>query len=139
MRTENMELGILLFKVLRELFRQSTRDQPPKGTTSGNAPNSSRFESVFNRAVVRAVATDAGSAAWAKVVAASTSSNVSCSSIKIFRWSWSNYRPICLFLAMTILYGRLYPILDQNQAEDQAGFRNICQTTDHFATYRMME
>ena len=36
----------------------------------------------------------------------------------------SNYRPICSLPAMyklfsTILYGRLYPMLDQNQAEDQ--------------------
>ena len=40
----------------------------------------------------------------------------------------SNYRPICSLPAMyklfsTILYGRLYPMLDQNQAEDQAGFK----------------
>ena len=44
----------------------------------------------------------------------------------------SNYRPICSLpakykLFSTILYGRLYPMLDQNQAEDQA------------ATYRMLE
>ena len=56
----------------------------------------------------------------------------------------SNYRPICTLPAMykqfsTILYGRLYPMLDQNQAEDQAGFRKTYQTTDHLATYRMME
>ena len=30
-------------------------------------------------------------------------------------------------------------MLDQNQAEDQAGFRKTYQTTDHLATYRMME
>ena len=40
----------------------------------------------------------------------------------------SNYRPNCSLLALyklfsTILYGRLYPMLDQKQAEDQAGFR----------------
>ena len=40
----------------------------------------------------------------------------------------SNYRPICSLLALyklfsTILYGRIYPMLDQKQAEDQAGFR----------------
>ena len=40
----------------------------------------------------------------------------------------SNYRPICSLPALyklfsTILYGRLYPMLDQKQAEDQAGFR----------------
>ena len=56
----------------------------------------------------------------------------------------SNYRPICSFSALcklfwTILYGRLYPVLDQKQAEDQAGFRNSYQTTDHLATYRMIE
>ena len=56
----------------------------------------------------------------------------------------SNYRPICSLPAMyklfsTIMYGRLYPILDQNQAEDQAGFRKTYQTTDHLATYRMVE
>ena len=42
----------------------------------------------------------------------------------------SNYRPICSLPAMyklfsTILYGRLYPMLDQHQAEDQAGFRKL--------------
>ena len=56
----------------------------------------------------------------------------------------SNYRPICSLPAMyklfsTILYGRLYPMLDRNQAEDQAGFRKTYQTTNHLATYRMME
>ena len=56
----------------------------------------------------------------------------------------SNYRPICSLLALyklfsTIMYGRLYPMLDQKQAEDQAGFRKTYQTTDHFATYRMIE
>ena len=56
----------------------------------------------------------------------------------------SNYRPICSLPSMyklfsTILYGRLYPMLDQNQAEDQAGFRKTYQTTDHLATYRMLE
>ena len=56
----------------------------------------------------------------------------------------SNYRPICSLPAMyklfsTILYGRLYPMLDQKQAENQAGFRKTYQTTDHLATYRMLE
>ena len=56
----------------------------------------------------------------------------------------SNYRPICSLptlykLFSTILYGRLYPVLDQKQAEDQAGFRKSYQTTDHFATYRLIE
>ena len=51
----------------------------------------------------------------------------------------SNYRPICSLSALyklfsTILYGRLYPVLDQKQAEDQAGFRKSNQTTDHLAT-----
>ena len=55
-----------------------------------------------------------------------------------------NYRPICSLPALyklfsTILYGRLYPRLDQKQAEDQAGFRSSYQTTDHLATYRMIE
>ena len=51
----------------------------------------------------------------------------------------SNYRPICSLLALyklfsTILYGRLYPMLDQKQAEDQAGFQ-----TTNLATYRLIE
>ena len=42
----------------------------------------------------------------------------------------SNCRPICSLPALyklfsTILYGRLYPELDQRQAEDQAGFRKF--------------
>ena len=56
----------------------------------------------------------------------------------------SNYRPNCSLPALyklfsTILYGRLYPVLDQTQADDQAGFRNTYQTTDHLATYRLIE
>ena len=56
----------------------------------------------------------------------------------------SNYRPICSLPALyklfsTILYGRLYLVLDQKQAEDQAGFRKSYQTTDHLATYRLIE
>ena len=52
----------------------------------------------------------------------------------------SNCRPICSLpslykLFSTILYGRLYPALDQYQAEDQAGCRKSYQTTDHLATY----
>ena len=55
-----------------------------------------------------------------------------------------NYRPVWSLPALyklftTILYGRLYPRLDQKRAEDQAGFRSTYQTTDHFATYRMIE
>ena len=47
----------------------------------------------------------------------------------------SNYRPICSLPALyklfsTILNGRLYPVLDQKQAEDQAGFRKSYQTTN---------
>ena len=56
----------------------------------------------------------------------------------------SNYRPICSLPSMyklfsTIMYGRFFPMLDQNQAEDQAGFRKTYQTTDHLATYRLIE
>ena len=56
----------------------------------------------------------------------------------------SNYRPICSLPAMyklfsTIMYGRLYPMLDQYQAEDQAGFRKTYQTTEHLATYTLIE
>ena len=55
-----------------------------------------------------------------------------------------NYRPICSLSALyklfsTILHGRLYPRLDQERAEDQAGFRSSYQITDHFAAYRMIE
>ena len=55
-----------------------------------------------------------------------------------------NYRPICSLSALyklftTILYSTLYPRLDQKQAEDQAGFRSSHQTTDHLATYRMID
>ena len=56
----------------------------------------------------------------------------------------SNYRPICSLPSMyklfsTKMFGRLYPMLDQHQAEDQAGFRKTYQTTDHLATYRLIE
>ena len=56
----------------------------------------------------------------------------------------SNYLPICSLptlykLVSTILYGRLYPVLDQKQPEDQAGFRKSYQTTDNLATYRLIE
>ena len=56
----------------------------------------------------------------------------------------SNCLPICSLPALytlfsTILYGRLYPALDQKQAEDQACFRKSYQTTDHFATCRVIE
>ena len=68
---------------------------------------------------------------------------------RLFEWQGdvenvSNYRPICSLPALytlfsTILYGRFYPVLDQKQAEDQAGFRKSYQTTDHLATYRLIE
>ena len=56
----------------------------------------------------------------------------------------SNYRPICSLptlykLFSTILYGRLYPRLDQEQAEYHAGFRKTYWTTDNLATYRLFE
>ena len=56
----------------------------------------------------------------------------------------SNCRPICSLLALyklfsAILYGRLFAVLGQKQAEDQAGFRKSYQTTDHLATYRIIE
>ena len=55
-----------------------------------------------------------------------------------------NYRPICSLPALyklftTKLYSRLYPRLDQIQAQDQAGFRSSYQTTYHLATYRMID
>ena len=45
----------------------------------------------------------------------------------------------CTNLFSTILNGRLYPVLNQKQAEYQVGFRKSYQTTDHFATYRLIE
>ena len=55
-----------------------------------------------------------------------------------------NCRRICSLPALyklftTVLYSRLYVRLDQKQAEDQAGFRSSYQTTDHLATYRMVD
>ena len=55
-----------------------------------------------------------------------------------------HHRPICSLPALyklftTILYSRLFPRLDQIQAEDQAGFRSSYQTTDHLATYKMID
>ena len=38
-----------------------------------------------------------------------------------------------------ILHSRLYPRLDQIQAEDQTGFSSSYQTTDHLSTYRMID
>ena len=55
-----------------------------------------------------------------------------------------NCRTICSLPALyklftTVLYSRLCPRLDQKQAEDQAGFRSSYQTTDHLATFRMVD
>ena len=70
-----------------------------------------------------------------------------------WEWKWyikrgdvenvGNYRPICSLpdlykLFTTVLCSRLYPRLDQTKVEDQAGSRSSYQTTDHFATYRMI-
>ena len=64
--------------------------------------------------------------------------------VKIKVINVGNCRPVCSLPALyklftTMLYSRLYPRLDQKQAEDQAGFRSSYQTTDHLATYRMIE
>ena len=55
-----------------------------------------------------------------------------------------NHRPICSLPALhkqfsTILCRRLYSRLDQEQADDQTGFRSSYHTTDHLATHRMIE
>ena len=55
-----------------------------------------------------------------------------------------NFRPTCTLLALyklfsTHIYNRIYHRLDCVQPEDQAGFRSSYQTTDHLATYRMIE
>ena len=47
-----------------------------------------------------------------------------------------NNRPIC---SLPALYKLFSTILDQEQAEHQAGFRSSYQTTDHLATYWMIE
>ena len=51
------------------------------------------------------------------------------------------YRPICSLFALYKLFSTILYIheLSKNQAEDQSGFRSSYQTTDHFATYRMIE
>ena len=56
----------------------------------------------------------------------------------------SNYRPICSSPAMyklfsTILYGRLYTMLDQKTSRRSGWIQKKYQTTDHFATYRLIE
>ena len=53
-------------------------------------------------------------------------------------------RPICSLPALyklltTVLYGRLYPRLDQIESEDQARFRRTYHAMDHMTTYRMIE
>ena len=55
----------------------------------------------------------------------------------------SNYRPICSLPALyklfsTILYGRLYPVLDQTRRRS-GWLQKTYQTTDHLATYRLIE
>ena len=55
-----------------------------------------------------------------------------------------NYRPISSLPALyklfsTILYGRLYPRLDQNKRKIRRDSESSYQTTYHLATYRMIE
>ena len=54
-----------------------------------------------------------------------------------------NYRPICIIpvlykLFSKLMYKRLYPILDQAQCKDQAGFRNKFSTIDHMFVFTML-
>ena len=54
-----------------------------------------------------------------------------------------NYRPICIIpvlykLFSKLMYKRLYPILDQAQCKDQAGFRNKFGTVDHMFVFTML-
>ena len=54
-----------------------------------------------------------------------------------------NYRPICIIpllykLFSKLLYKRLYPILDEAQCADQAGFRNKFSTVDHMFVCTMV-
>ena len=54
-----------------------------------------------------------------------------------------NYRPICIIpllykLFSKLLYNRLYPILDNAQCADQAGFRNKFSTVDHMFVCTMV-
>ena len=56
----------------------------------------------------------------------------------------SNYRPICSLPALyklfsTILYGRLYQCLTKNKQKIRLDSKKTYQTTDHFATYRLIE
>ena len=41
-------------------------------------------------------------------------------------------------LFSTMLFNRLYAVLDRSQCADQAGFRNKFQTKDHPVTYKLM-
>ena len=55
-----------------------------------------------------------------------------------------NYRPICIIpllykLFSKLLYFRLYPILDQAQCPDQAGFRQEYSTIDHIFVFKMLQ
>ena len=55
-----------------------------------------------------------------------------------------NYRPNCTLPALyklfsTLLYSRLYSRLDREQPTDQGGFRRSYQTSDHLASYRLLE
>ena len=54
-----------------------------------------------------------------------------------------NYRPICIIpvlykLFSKLMYKRLYPILDQAQCKDQAGFRHKFNTVDHMFVFTML-
>ena len=55
-----------------------------------------------------------------------------------------NYRPICIIpvlykLFSKLMYKRLYPILDEAQCKDQAGFRNRFNTVDHMFVFQMLQ
>jgi len=55
-----------------------------------------------------------------------------------------NYRPICIIpllykLFSKLLYSRLYPILEQAQCPDQAGFRHGYSTVDHLFVFKMLQ
>ena len=55
-----------------------------------------------------------------------------------------NYRPICIIpllykLFSTLLYKRIYPILDAEQCKDQAGFRSRYSTVDHMFVFTMLQ
>ena len=50
------------------------------------------------------------------------------------KWRWR-----CRKLLPTMLYGRLFPRLDQIHAADKAMFRSSYPTTEHLATYKMID